>query len=93
MLILGILLNFFLDISHKQNRFSKTLLKKFFKFVASKKDSTIRFNLILLAKVDSIAKKQNYKRYVFRMYNTSCIKKFFALLVKMIALYIQSLIV
>lgn len=60
LLILEILLNFSLNIYHKCDRFSKTLLEKGFKFVLYKKNNTIAFNLslvLLSAEIDPIAKE------------------------------------
>lgn len=40
-----ILLDFGPDTNYKQNKFYKTLLKEDFKFISTKKDSNIAFNL------------------------------------------------
>lgn len=55
--VLGILLIHGSDTSHKQSRFSKTLLDKNLKFVLNRDSSTVVFNLgliLLPAKVDPI---------------------------------------
>lgn len=64
-LILGIPLNFYLDVSYKQDGFPKTLPKKSLKFVLSRRNGTVMFNLnlkLLPAKIDFIPKKQNRKK-------------------------------
>lgn len=60
MLMLRILFNFCLNIGYKQGRFSKFLLKKGVKFVLSKKNGIVVFNLsliLLLAEVNLILRK------------------------------------
>lgn len=48
LIILGILLNFHLDISYKQDKFFKNWLKKGLKFVLSKRNNNVVFNLSLI---------------------------------------------
>lgn len=91
LLVLKILLNLCLDAYHKYNRFSKTLTKKDFKFVSSKKNSIFMFytNFLLLpAKIDLILEKQIYKEITLVAFNIGCVKIIFTLLTKIIALYI-----
>lgn len=93
---MGIALNFCLDVGHKQSRFFGILLKKSFKFVLSRKDSTIIFKLSLVllpVKVDFITKKRGCKEETFRTRGTSCVKIIFVLLTEVVALYIQGPIV
>lgn len=74
LLVLRILLNLSPNIDQKQSRFSKTLC---FKFVLSKKDNTIAFNLsfvLLSAEVDLIQKKQGFKKDTFKACDTDRIK-------------------
>ena len=55
--MLGTLLDFNSDASYKQDRFSKVLIKKNFKFALSRWDGIVIFNLsfiLLLTKVDLI---------------------------------------
>lgn len=92
LLILGILLNLGLDADYKQNRFSKTLLKKYFKFVLSKRNSTVAFDLdlvLLPAKIDSVVEKQNCKKYALRIRGIGCIEIILALLIKIVVFYID----
>lgn len=96
LLVLGILLSLNLDTCHKQGKFSETLLKKSLKFVINTMDSTIVFNLglvLLPAEVNSSPEKQGCKRDAFVDYGNSRIEMIFALLTKVIALYIQVFIV
>lgn len=65
LLVLKILLNLSPDISHKQGKFSKTLLEKDLKFIPNRGDGTLTFDLslmLLLSEVNLIAKKQDCKR-------------------------------
>lgn len=67
LLVLNIYLNFYLDISYKQDRFFDVLVKKNFEFVIYKKNDIVLFNLslvLLLAKVNSISKKQKLKKNI-----------------------------
>lgn len=66
MTVLGILLNFGLDAGHNQDKFPKTLIEKKLKFVLSKKNSIIVFDLgliLLQAKIDLIAEEHSWKRH------------------------------
>lgn len=63
--MLEISLNFSLNISYKQDRFSEILLKKGFEFILSHKNNTVVFNLsliFLLAKVDLIFYKKKLQK-------------------------------
>lgn len=60
LLVLGIPLDFGPDAGHKSGRFSKILYRKSLKFVLSKKNDAIAFNLdfvLLPAEVDLIPEK------------------------------------
>lgn len=60
LLVLGISLNFGLDICYKQDRFIKILLEKGFEVVLNKKGGTVALNLsfiLLLIEVDPILEK------------------------------------
>lgn len=88
--------NFNSDASYKRGGFFKTLTEKDLKFVLSKEGGTIVFNpgLILLSiEVNSILKEQNYKKDVLVAYSTSHIKLILALSIKVVASYMQALIV
>lgn len=96
LLVLEISLNFKPDTGHKHNRFSKTLLKKDFKFVLSRRDNTIVFNLsfiLLLIQNNPNLKEQSYKKNMLVAYDTGRIKIVLVLLTKVITLYIQVFIV
>lgn len=96
MLLLRIPLDFNLDASHKGSKFSILLLKKDFEFVLTKKDGTIVFSLslmLLLVKIDFISEKQDCKRDVLKIYSIGYIEIVFALLTKVIALYIEAIII
>lgn len=96
LLILRIPLDYSPDTNHKNGGFSKTLLKKSLKFVLSKRDGTIIFNLgllLLLAKVDFILKDQNYERDVLGAYGIGCVKIVRALLTKILAFHIRATII
>lgn len=91
LLVLKILFNLSLDISCKQDKFSKILQKKSLKFISKNSNGTILFNLSLvlfLVEVNFISKKQSFKKNVLVVNDTSYIKKIFALLTKIIAFYI-----
>lgn len=95
-MILKILLNFSPDVYYKYDRFSKTLPKKSFKFVLIKKNDIFAFNLsfiLLLVEINLISKKQSYKNDMFIAYNIGYIKIIFILLTKIVAFYIQVLII
>lgn len=92
LLMLRILLYLSPNADYKGGRFSKTLPKKGVEFVLSKEDSTIKFNLgflLLPAEIDSISKKQGYKRVAL---GTCGVKMVFALLTKVVTLYIGAII-
>lgn len=87
------MLNFGLDISYKEGGFSEILSKRGLKFVLSKKNNTVAFNLgqiLLLAKVDIILEKWGRKRDALVTYDTGYVKIVFALSTEIIALYIQA---
>lgn len=91
LLVLGFLLNLYLDIGHKEDRFSRTLLENGLKFVPSKGNDTVMFNLSLVllpAKVDPILEKQNHKKDALIAYGTGHIKIICILSTKVITLYV-----
>lgn len=84
------------DASYKSNRFSETLLEKSLKFVPSKRDGIVAFNLgfmLLPAKVDSIAKEQSCKRNALAIRGTGCMKIIFALLTKVLTFHVKATII
>lgn len=96
LLVLGIPLDLALDTSHKQVGFSKTLPKKSLKFVLSKKDGIVTFNLsfvLLPMEVNLVLEKKNCKKDAFIAYNSGRVKIIFTLSIEVIALYIQAFIV
>lgn len=102
MLLLGIPLNLRLDVDHKQDRFSKSLIKKDLEFVLSKEDSLVALNLdlvLLLAKVDSILKvdfipeKQGCKKNILMAHGIGHIKIILVLSTKVIIFHIQAFII
>lgn len=91
LLILRILLDFSPNAGYKRYKFSKTLSEEAFKFVLSKRDSTVVFNLSLVllpVEVDLIVKEQNHKKDIFGVCGIGCIEIIFALLTKIVVLYI-----
>lgn len=91
LLILGISLNLYSDISYKQCKFFETLLEKGLKFVLSKRDDILTFNLglmLLPSEIDPIVEKQGRKKDAWVACGTGDIKMVFVLLIKIIALYI-----
>lgn len=96
LLVLGLPLNLSLDISYKHCGISKILLEKNLKFIPSKRSGTIVFNLnlvLLPAEVDLISEEQSRKRDALIAHSISRIKIILALLRKIVALYMQALIV
>lgn len=85
------MLNLCSNVSHKQSKFFEILLKKDLKFILNRKNGIIMFKLsfmLLPAKVDSIAKKQDHKGNAFKTCGTGCIQIILALLTKIVALHI-----
>ena len=96
LLVLGIPFDLGPDVSHKQGRFSKTLLKEGLEFVSSKENDIVVFNLrfvLLLAEVNPILEKQSRKGDAFVAYCSSRIEIILTLLTKVIALHMQAPIV
>lgn len=88
---MGILFNFSLDTCYKQNRFSKILLEKGLKFILSRENSTIAFNLsliLLVVEIYLVIKKQDCKKNIFKIYAIGYIKIVFTLQVKVEIFYI-----
>lgn len=91
LLELRILFNFGPNTTYKQGGFFKTLLKKNLKFVLTRVNYIIAFNLcfgLLLAKVNLILKKLDYIKNALVAYGFGYIKIVYTLLIKVIALYI-----
>lgn len=89
--MLRLLVDFSLDVSYKQYRFSKILLGKSLKFVPSKRGGINILNLglvLLLIELDHILEKQNGKKNTFVAYSTSCIEIIPTLSTEIVAFYI-----
>lgn len=96
LLVLKILLDLNLDVSHGGGGSSKVLLEKAFEFISNKRDDTIAFNLDLLllpTKVDFILEERDCKKNVLRAYSISCVEMIFALLAEIVVLHIGATIV
>lgn len=79
------------DIDYNLDRFFKILPKKNLKVVLSKRDNIIVFDLsfiLLTSKIDSIIDKQSCKKNALKACGIGYIEIIFALLIKIIALYI-----
>lgn len=88
--MLRILLNLSPNASHKQGRFSKNLLKKDFKFVPSKGNTTIIFDLsliLLLVEIDPFTEKHSSKEYAFKTCGIACIEIILALLIEVVVFH------
>lgn len=93
--MLKILVNLSLDTRYKGDRFSKTLLKKSYKFVPNKKDTIIAFNLdfaLLLVEADPILKQQGRKVDILGACRISNIEIIFLLSTKKATLYMGATI-
>ena len=91
LLVLGIPLDCGLDAGHKQGGFSETLLGKGLKFVLSRGDGIVAFNLsfmLLLAKVNLVSKKRGRKEIAFVARGFGRVEIILTLLTNIIALYI-----
>lgn len=89
------MLDFCSNANHKGSRLSKVLLEKSLKFVLSKKDGIVIFNLgliLLLVKVDSILEKQGCKKNALRAHVIGYVKIVLALLTKVVVLNIKGTI-
>lgn len=76
LLILGILLDFSLDIGHKDGRFSEILPKKSLEFVSNRWAITIIFNLgliLLPMEVYPIPEESGRKRNALKARGTGCV--------------------
>lgn len=92
MVILEVFLNPIPNIIYKYNKFSKVLSKKNFELVSVKEVGCILFIscfMLLLLKIDTILKKQDYKKNMFIACGTSFFKIIFAFLAEVIIFYIQ----
>lgn len=91
MLILRIQFNFSLNAIYKQGRFFKILSKKDLKFILSRRNSIIVFNLnfiLLPAKIDLVTEKQICKKYMLGNRGSGHIKIILVLSTKIVAFYI-----
>lgn len=89
-------LNLGLDISYKQGEFSITLPDKGLKFVPSKKNDTVVFNLdfmLIPAEIDFILEKRDYKGDTLKVNDTGAIKIIFALSIEIVTYYMGAIIV
>ena len=71
-------------------------MKKGLEFVLNKRDGLVALNLglvLLLAKVDSIPEQRSCKRNALMICGSGHVKMIFTLLTKVVALYMQALIV
>lgn len=92
LLVLRIPLDFSPNVGHKSSRFFKTLPKKGFEFVPSRKNNIVAFKLdfmLLPAKINPISEKQGHKRNMLRDCGTSGTEIVFTLLTEVIVLYIR----
>ena len=96
LLVLEILLDFGPDASYKQGGFSKILPKKGLKFVPSRGDGIVTFNLsfvLLPVEVNPVSEKRGCKGDAFVACSFSRIKMVLILLTEIIALHMQAAIV
>lgn len=87
MLVLKISFNLDSDTDYKQDIFSKILLKKYPKFIPSKKSNAVIFDLsfiLLPMKIDLIKKKHSYKKIAFKAYGNNYIKMIFILPIEIV---------
>lgn len=71
------------------------MLEKSLKFVPNKKDNIVTFNLSLVlfsAKIDLILEEASCKKNVFKARDTGHVKMAFALVIKVVALYMEATI-
>lgn len=96
LLVLRVPFNLCPDLSHKRGRFSTTLSKTSLKFVPSKKDNTVVFNLsfvLLLLDLNPNGKKQGRKGDAFWACGTGCIKMVFTLLTEIVVFHMKIFII
>lgn len=93
LLALGILFNFALNTSYKDNKFSKTLLEKGLKFILSKGVTFNLYLILLLAEVDFILEKQGCKGDALVTFSISYIEIVLVLLIKVVTLYMGAIII
>lgn len=93
--VLKILFGFNPVVGHKNGGFFEILLERSLKFVSSKRDGTVLFNLSLIllsAEVDFIPEKWNYKGNILGVYGTGHIKIVLILLAEVVIFYIWAMI-
>ena len=96
LLVLEIPLDLGPDASYKRDRFSKTLPEKGLKFVLSRRNNIVAFNVnfvLLLIEVNPILEEQSRKGDMFVACGSGCIKMILTLLTETIALYMRAPIV
>ena len=96
LLVLGILLHFGPDASHKQGEFFKILPNNGLAFVPSKRDGILTSNqsfVLLLMEINLISEKQRCKRDMFVACSSSCVEITLILLTEIITLNTQAFIV
>ena len=96
LLVLEISLDLSPDASYKQGGFSETLLKKGLKFVLSRGDGIVAFNLsfvLLPAEVNPILEKRGCEKDAFVARGFGHVEMIFILSTKIIALHMQAPIV
>lgn len=90
--MIKIILNFYLNAYYKQNKFFKILSKKNLKFISSRRNNIVTFNLsfiLLLTKVNSNSKKYINKKEIFITRDFTYIKMIFILFKKIVIFYIE----
>ena len=96
LLVFEIPFNLGLNISYKWGESSKTLVEESLKFILSKQSAIVIFNLsfiLLLAKIDLILEEQSNKKATLIVCSFGRIKMLFELAIKVVALYMQTLII
>lgn len=95
-LILGVSSDFAPDIVHKNRWLSKTFIQEGLEFVSGRKECAVAFNLafvLLLAEKYMIFQEGYCKKHVSIAFGSSYFKTVLVLLAKVVALYVQILIV
>lgn len=92
LMVLKISFNLTLNAIYKRSKFFKTLSEKSFKFILDKKNSSILFIfylILLTVEINLVSKKLKYKKDAFIICSTSYVKIIFAILTKVVVLYMQ----
>ena len=96
LLVLRIPLDLGPDASYEQSRFFETWPEKDFKFVPSRKDSIVTFNLsfvLLQAEINPVLEERGCKRDAFMAHGSGCVEMILILSKEIIAFYMQAPIV